>query len=110
MDLDLTAIVAADEEARAHVQAARTAAAARVERVRRELEADRAARLDALRSQAASAVAGIEEQTRRTIDERAAARAGSIETRRRAAEAALGAAAELYARIVLDGPSQQGRA
>lgn len=110
MDDDLTAIVAADEEARAHLQAARTAAAVRVEQVRRDLDADRAARLEALRSQAALAVADVEEQAQRMLDERKAARARSIETRRRAAEAALDSAAELYARIVMDGPPRQGRA
>jgi hypothetical protein len=109
MDVDLTAIVAADEEARAHLQTAREAAAAQVEQVRRDLEADRAARLDALRAQAAHAVAAIEEQATRMIDERESARVRSIETRRRTAEAALDAAADLYARIVMDGPPQQGR-
>jgi hypothetical protein len=109
MDADLTAIVAADEEARAHLQAARAAAAGRVDQVRRELEANRTARLEALRAQTVRAVAAIEEQARRTLDERNAARARSIETRRRAAEAALDAAADLYARIIRDGP-QQGRA
>ena len=109
MDVDLTAIVAADEEARAHVQAARAAAAVRVDQVRRDLEADRAARLDALRSQVALAVTAIEEQAKRTLHERQVARARSIDTRRRTAEAALDAAAEVYVRIVMDGPPRQGR-
>ena len=110
MDVDLTVIVVADEEARAHVQAARAAAASRVDRLRRDVDAERAARLDALRSQAALAVAGIEEQAQRTLHERQAARVRSVEARRRAAEAALDAAAEVYARIVMDGPSRQRRA
>jgi hypothetical protein len=110
MDIDLTAIIAADEEARAHLQAARAAAAVRVEQARRDLEAGRAARLDALRSQAFHAVAGIEEQAKRALDEREAGRTRSIAMRRRAAEAPLDAAAELYARIVMDGPPRQGRA
>jgi hypothetical protein len=103
MDADLSSIIAADEEARARVQAARTAAANRVDEVRRNIEDERALRLAALRAQAARTVAAIEEQVGRTVAERTTARARSIAARRHAAEAALEAAADLYARIVIRG-------
>ena len=104
MNDDLTAIVAADEEARARVQTVRAAAADRADEVRRDIDRARSQRLDALRTQAARDVQAIEEQTMRTIAEREAARARSIEARRASSDACLDAAAELYARIVVDGP------
>ena len=104
MDADLSAIIAADEEARAQVQTARAAAAIRVDEVRRNIEDDRAQRPEALRAQAAHAVAAVDEQARRVLDDRTTARVRSIEARRHAAQAALDAAAEMYARIVVDGP------
>jgi hypothetical protein len=104
MDDDLTAIVAADEEARARVHAARTAAAGRVDEARRDIERARSQRLETLRTQAARDVQAIAEQTARTTAEREAARSRSIEVRHASSEACLEAAAELYARIVIDGP------
>ena len=107
MDEDLAAIVAADEEARAAVQTTRTAGLERVDQVRQGIDRSRAERFAALRAQAAQAVAAIDEQTARTIAEREAARAQSMAARRRAAEAVLEAAAEIYARIVIDGPERR---
>jgi hypothetical protein len=107
MDADLSAIVATDEEARAQIQAARAAAAVRVDQVRRDIERDRALRLDALRAQAAHAVEAIDEQARRVLDDRTTARVRSIEARRHAAQAALDAGAEMYTRIVIDGPPRR---
>jgi hypothetical protein len=110
MDADLSAIVAADEEARAQVEAAQAAAAQRVDQVRRHVVGDRALRLEALRAQAAAGVTAIEEQAARAVNERKAARGRSIAARREAAEAALDAAADLYARIVIEGPPFRGPA
>jgi hypothetical protein len=105
MDDDLTAIVAADEEARARVQAAQTAADNRIAQVRVGIEVARSQRLDAMRVQVTREVQSIEERTLHTVAEREAARARSIAARRASSDACLEAAAEIYARIVIAGPS-----
>jgi hypothetical protein len=103
MDDDLTAIVAADEEARAGVQTARAAADARVDETRREIDRLRAERLEALRARAEREAQAIDAQTARAVEERVAARAASIAARRAVAEASLDAAAQTYAHIVIEG-------
>jgi hypothetical protein len=109
MDEDLTAIVAADEEARARVQAARAAADTRVEAARLEIEGDYRARLEALRSAVDREIQDIDNGAARVAADRAAARAAANAVRQRKAEAALPAAAEVYASIVREGaPRREG--
>jgi hypothetical protein len=103
MDEDLASIVAADEEARAHVQMAQAAADARVNAVRAAIGTRRAQRVHELRAEAAREIREIEEQATRTIDDRVAARTAAIAIRRRLAEVCMETAARLYARIVIDG-------
>ena len=109
MDDDLAAIVAADEEARAHVQAAKDAAEARVDDARREIDRTRAETLAALRTQVAREVQAIDDQTARTVEDRVGARAVSIAARRQLADRALDAAADMFARIVIDGARPRER-
>jgi hypothetical protein len=103
MDADLETLVAADEDARARVDAAREAARARVaaarEDLRRRQEAQRVARQQATET----AVAAIEQETTRTIAERRTARLKSAEIRRLEADARLAQAADLYAQIIRTG-------
>jgi hypothetical protein len=103
MDPDLEALIAADEDARARVEAAREAARARVaearEDLQRRLEAQRVTRQRATDT----AVAAIEEETSRSIADRRTARASYAEMRRLDADTRLAQAADLYAQIIKTG-------
>ncbi len=100
MNEDLDRIVAADEEARAHVDAARTAADARLAAAR-DLCRSRAEQTAAARQQAVeSQLQQIQDAADRAISARQAARATSAEARRRVAEPCVAEAAGLFARIV----------
>jgi hypothetical protein len=103
MNADLEAIVAADEEARARVEAARTAAQAQVqaaidERLRRRHE-----REEALLTAAKDEELRISEAADRAAAERKSSRARYLESRRQATESALADAALAYVRIILAG-------
>jgi hypothetical protein len=103
MDEQLERIIIADEDARAHVAAARTAAderrSAAEAQCRRRREADRAAAREALDGE----LRHIQEIADRTVAARVAARAEYAEARRRAAEPSLAEAAGAYARVVREG-------
>jgi hypothetical protein len=101
----LEQIIAADEDARAHVEAARTAADARVEAARIDCRtrAEQAAARD--RQTREAQLADIDDTANRTIRARQAARAAYAEARRRAAGPYVAEAAGVYARIVRDGAS-----
>jgi hypothetical protein len=110
MNEDLMAIVAADEEARAHVQGARNDAEARVNGARDSLARARDDALAALRAQVARQVQAVDGQTMRTLEQRVAARAASVAARRQVADAALDEAVDLFARLVIEGVAPRERA
>lgn len=103
MNEHLERIVVADEDARAHVEAARGSADARVAAARTDcrIRAEQAAaeRQRALESQ----LQQIQETADRTVSARQAARAISAEARRRVAEPFVAEAAGVFARIVREG-------
>ena len=104
MDDNLEAIVSADEEARARVDAARRAANTRIQAVRDERGHRRREREQALRSAVDNEERRIDEETGRAVAERQARRARYLEARRQVAEGVLAHAAEVYAHIIRDGP------
>jgi hypothetical protein len=104
MNSDLDAIVSADEEARARIEAAATSAQARVQAALDERERCRRACCEALRNAVDDEERRIQEAADRAVADRQATRARYREARRRAAESALARAAEVYARIIADGP------
>jgi hypothetical protein len=105
MNPDLEAIVAADEEARARVEAAEVAAQASVQAAADARERDKQERFDALRTATDDEERRIQEAADRAVADRQANRSWYRETRRRAAEGALAHAAEVFAVIVVKGPS-----
>jgi hypothetical protein len=109
MNPNLDAIVSADGEARAHVEAARAAGDARTKEAADERERRRQARYDALCRAADEEERAIEESADRAVADRQSIRARYREARRRAAEGALLRAADEYARIIADGPHGTSR-
>lgn len=105
MNPDLEAIVAADEEARARVEAAQNASEMLVNAARADRERRRQERYDELRTTLEEEERRIREAADQAVAERQAKRARYRETTRQAAETALPRAAELYARLVADGPA-----
>jgi hypothetical protein len=106
MNPDLEAIVAADEEARARIDAARSTSQSQVEATAVEREQRRRERYASLVRDADDDERQIREATDRAVADRQAARARYSETRRPAAEAALIEAADLYARIIVGEPRE----
>jgi hypothetical protein len=104
MDDNLEAIVLADEQARARVDAARSAASAGIQAARDERARRQREREQALRSAVDEEERRIDEETARAVAERQARRARYLEARRQVAEGVLAHAAEVYAYIVRDGP------
>jgi hypothetical protein len=104
MNPDLEAIVSADEEARARVEATRAGSQARVQAAMAELVRRREKRYEALRKAADEEERLIQEAADRAAADRQATRARYRETRHRVAEGALARAAEVYARIIAHGP------
>jgi hypothetical protein len=103
MNEHLERIVVADEDARAHVEAARGAADARVAAVRNDCRV-RAEQAAAAKQRALEAeLQQIQEAADRTISARQAARATYAEARRRVAEPIVAEAAGVFARIVREG-------
>jgi vacuolar-type H+-ATPase subunit H len=105
MNPDLEAIVEADEEARARVDAAQATAQARVQAAAEARERHRQERYEALRKATDDEERQIQEAAERAVADRQAIRSRYRETRLLAAEGALAQAADLYAQILLDGPS-----
>ena len=104
MNPDLEAIVGADEEARARVEAAETTSQARVRAATEARERERQERYETLRKATDDEERRIQEAADRAVAERQANRSRYRETRRRAAEGALAQAARVYAQIVVNGP------
>lgn len=103
MDADLEALIAADEDARARVDAAREAARARVAAAREDLQRRQDAQRIAQQHATDLAVSAIDEDAARTVAARRAARAQYAETRRIEADSRLAQAADLYAQIIKTG-------
>jgi hypothetical protein len=106
MHPDLEAIVSADEEARARVEAADRDAKSRVDAVRAEVSAAREARRQALDDALAREVAAIVTEAEREAaaigDRRAAYGDGGSD-----ATQLIDRAVDLYVRIVRDGPAAE---
>ena len=105
MDDNLEAIVSADEEARARVDAARSAASAGIQEARDERARRRREREQALRNAVDDEEGRIDEETARSVAARQARRAQYLEARRQVAETVLARAAEVYVQIIRDGPA-----
>jgi hypothetical protein len=103
MDPELDAILSADEESRARLQQAETAARLRLEAARVERDQRRRERYAAALHSLEDAVTSILEQADREIAERRHRRLLYMETRRLAAEKAFARAVETYVRIVREG-------
>ena len=103
MDPNLEAIVAADEECRARVDAAELACRSRIDAARRDAAERGGARLRALQAAVEAEERAIGREADRAIAERRALRATYLEAKRQAAEGVLIEAAQFFERIVLDG-------
>jgi hypothetical protein len=105
MTPDLEAILLADEEARARVEAARRSAQARIAAVREEIARLKQDRADARKAEVEARLRAIGEEVERQATERRRRREEYLAGLRQAAEERLSAAAEAWARIVRDGPA-----
>lgn len=105
MHPELEAILSADEESRARLQQAQTAARLRLEAAGAERERRRRERHDAALRTLEEEVKSIIEQADRAIAERRRRRLLYLETRRLAAEKSFARAVEAYIRIVRQGPA-----
>jgi hypothetical protein len=105
MNSDLEAIIAADEEARARVEAARAAFQGQVQAAVNERERRRQERYAALLTTAQDEELCIREAADRAVADRKSSRARYLEARRQATESTLARAAHAYVRIIRDGPT-----
>ena len=105
MNSDLEAIVSADEEARARIEAARAGSQARVQAATAERERRRRERYEALRQAADAEERAINEAADLAVANRRASRASYLAARRLETESMLARAGELYARIIRSGPT-----
>ena len=100
MDADLDALLAADEDARARVEAARASAAARIAAATTEERQRREQHEEAARQALARELQRIESETNRAIDDRRGARRAYSDTRRAAAAPAIAEAADAFAALI----------
>jgi DNA anti-recombination protein RmuC len=105
MTPDLEAILLADEEARARVEAARRSAQARIAAAREEIARLKQDQADARAAEVEQRLRAIGEEAERQATARRRRREEYLAGLRRAAEERLSAAAEAWARIVRDGPA-----
>jgi hypothetical protein len=103
MNDELERIVAADEDARAHVEAARLAADSRVDTARAECRKRAEESAEARRRALDEELGRIQDAADHTIAARRQMRADYAEARRRAADPFVAEAAGVYARIVREG-------
>lgn len=108
MDAQLESLIAADEQARARVDAAREAARMRIEAARQEHLRRQDEELNARRQAIAGEVRRIDDEAARAVAARRAARARYSEARRAAAATVLAEAGDIYARIVRTGSGPRG--
>lgn len=109
MNDDLRALIEADEEARARIDAARAAAKARAVEVGAELEKARTDRRDVEQARLASEVRAILNEAEREAAARRERRTSALAERRRSGEPLLSAAAAYWVRVIREGPSSAGR-
>jgi len=107
---ELSTLLDADHDARARISAATAAARERIEEARAARERRRGERIEALERQLAAELAAIESGAEEQAAERRARRAAFLDGQRRAGDAVLSSAAELYAQIVRHGPQRTARA
>lgn len=108
MNEHLERIIVADEDARAHVESARTAADARVQAARADCQARADAAVAAQRRDREARLNEIQQAADHTVSARQSARASHAEARRRVADPFVAEAAGVYARIVRDGTAPRG--
>jgi hypothetical protein len=101
---DLEMLVAADEEARARIEAAEASVRAELDGLRADAGRRRAAQEKALALKLAHDLDAIRAESDRAVEERRRHRAEFLERKKREAEALLAEAGEAYARIVREGP------
>jgi hypothetical protein len=100
MDPDLEALLAADEDACARVEAARASAAARIAAARADERQRREQQAAAAREALARELERIESETGAAIEGRRRARRAYSDTRRAAASLALVEAADVFAAAI----------
>ena len=100
MNADLDAMLAADEDARARVETARAAAAARIASARDDEQRRRAQEAEATRQALARELERVEAESQDAIDARQRARCAYSDTRRAAARVALAEAADAFAAVI----------
>ena len=104
MSTDLDSILDADEEGRARIEAFEKHAAARIEQARREAQERRAEARETARRALDAEVGTILAEADREAERRSERRASYLAEKEARAGAVLTRAAELYAKIVLEGP------
>jgi hypothetical protein len=100
MDADLETLLAADEDARARVEAARASAAARMASARTDERQRRERGAEAARESLARELARIDSDRETAIASRLRARRAYSDTRRTAASIALAEAADAFAAFI----------
>jgi Spy/CpxP family protein refolding chaperone len=109
VNLDLDALVSADEQARARVREARETACAEVARVREKLVGEREQRIRELETALEADIARIRAEASERVDQRRRQRAERRERRRLAAEALLPAARDAFVGLLRGQPVDEGR-
>ena len=104
---ELDALLSADEEGRARIEAARAAARHRLETLTAELESERQERTRALERSLEGEIASIQIEANREAARRRERRAAYGEENRRRAERLLPLAAETFVAILRDGPPRR---
>jgi hypothetical protein len=105
MNPDLEAILVADEEARARVEAARRSAHARTAAALEEVERSKQERARARQAEVEEMLRRIGEETERQAAERRRRREEYLAGVRLAAQERLASAADAWERLVRDGPA-----
>lgn len=105
MDPELDSILSADEESRARLEQAETAARLRLEAARADRERRRQERHAAALGALEDEVARVLDQANQEVAERRRRRTLYLDTRRMAAEKAFSRAVDTYVRIVREGPT-----
>jgi hypothetical protein len=105
MNADLEAIVVADEEARARVEAAKRSAQARIAGAREEIGRSKQEKTRAREAEAEETLHSIGEEAEKQAAGRLRRREEYLAGTRRAAQERLTSAAQAWARIVRDGPA-----
>jgi hypothetical protein len=104
MNTDLESILDADEEGRARIDAFVKQAAARIEQARREAEERRAQMRETARRALDADLEKILADADREAEQRGKRRAAYLAERQAHAQAVLSRAAEIYEKIILEGP------